>query len=78
MDWKKIVKALLRILWMLRLVTPPEKRPDLPPEKDETSEKEKDKPPSQVKPMYVISNFVPPKFRKIKLPKIGKVNLPTW
>lgn len=56
MDWKKIVKALLRILWMLRLVTPPEKRPDLPPEKDETSEKEKDKPPSQVKPMYLLSS----------------------
>ena len=44
MEWKKIAKVLLRILWMLRLVTPPEGNP-CPPRVKKKDELD-DKPPA--------------------------------
>ena len=45
MEWKKIVKVFLRILWMLRLVTPPEENPC--PPRVKKKDKADDKPPAQ-------------------------------
>ena len=45
MEWKKIVKVFLRILWMLRLVTPPEENPCPPRPRRKKDEKE-DQPPA--------------------------------
>ena len=45
MEWKKIVKVLLRILWMLRLVTPPEENP-CPPRPRKKKDDMDDKPPA--------------------------------
>ena len=44
MEWKKIVKVFLRILWMLRLVTPPEENPC--PPRVKKKDKADDKPPA--------------------------------
>ena len=46
MEWKKIVKVFLRILWMLRLVTPPEENP-CPPHPRRKKDEMDDKPPAQ-------------------------------
>ena len=45
MEWKKIAKVLLRILWMLRLVTPPEENP-CPPRPRRKKDELDDKPPA--------------------------------
>ena len=45
MEWKKIVKVFLRILWMLRLVTPPEENP-CPPHVRKKKDEKDDKPPA--------------------------------
>ena len=45
MEWKKIAKVLLRILWMLRLVTPPEGNP-CPPRPRRKKDELDDKPPA--------------------------------
>ena len=45
MEWKKIVKVILRILWMLRLVTPPEENP-CPPRVRKKKDEADDKPPA--------------------------------
>ena len=45
MEWKKIVKVFLRILWMLRLVTPPEENP-CPPRTRRKKDEMDDKPPA--------------------------------
>ena len=45
MEWKKIAKVLLRILWMLRLVTPPEENP-CPPHPRRKKDELDDKPPA--------------------------------
>ena len=46
MEWKKIVKVILRILWMLRLVTPPEENP-CPPRVRKKKDEMDEKPPAQ-------------------------------
>ncbi len=45
MEWKKIAKVFLRILWMLRLVTPPEGNP-CPPRPRRKKDELDDKPPA--------------------------------
>ena len=45
MEWKKIAKVLLRILWMLRLVTPPEENP-CPPRPRRKKDEKDDQPPA--------------------------------
>ena len=45
MEWKKIAKVFLRILWMLRLVTPPEGNP-CPPRPRKKKDGADDKPPA--------------------------------
>ena len=45
MEWKKIVKVFLRILWMLRLVTPPEENP-CPPRPRRKKDEKDDQPPA--------------------------------
>jgi len=54
MEWKKIVKVILRILWMLRLVTPPEENP-CPPQKRKKKDETDDQPPAAVPPMSLKS-----------------------
>ena len=49
MEWKKIVKVFLRILWMLRLAAPPEQNPCPHRErKNHEDETESDKPPAKM------------------------------
>ena len=55
MEWKKIVKVILRILWMLRLVTPPEENP-CPPHKGKKQKDDMDEQPPAATRMNMMSS----------------------